>query len=170
MSAAEPRPIRDALEADLPAIVAIYNASIPGRMATADVDAVPVETRLDWFRAHTPARRPVWVAERDGQVVGWLSVQSFYGRPAYQATAEVSVYVAPQVQGRGIGRGRCPGARAPDAARLRLRAQHAEPQALRGPGFRAVGPAPARRRARRHRAGPRDRRPADRRAHTVRRA
>ena len=105
MSAEEPRRIRDALEADLPAIVAIYNASIPGRMATADVDAVSVENRLDWFRAHTPARRPVWVAERAGQVVGWLSVQSFYGRPAYQATAEVSVYVAPRVQGRGIGRG-----------------------------------------------------------------
>jgi L-amino acid N-acyltransferase YncA len=105
MSAEEPLRIRDAREADLPAIVAIYNASIPGRMATADVDAVSVENRLDWFRAHTPARRPVWVAERDGQVVGWLSVQSFYGRPAYHATAEVSVYVAPRLQGRGIGRG-----------------------------------------------------------------
>ena len=40
MSAAEPRRIRDAREADLPEMVAIYNASIPGRMATADVDAV----------------------------------------------------------------------------------------------------------------------------------
>src|SRR5260370_8948655 len=99
MSAAEPRPIRDALEADLPAIVAIYNASIPGRMATADVDAVPVETRLDWFRAHTPARRPVWVAERDGQVVGWLSVPSFYGRPADQATPDARLCGGPPAHG-----------------------------------------------------------------------
>jgi phosphinothricin acetyltransferase len=38
------------------------------------------------------------------RVVGWLSLQMFYGRPAYQATTEVSVYVAPDCQGQGIGR------------------------------------------------------------------
>jgi len=97
--------IRDALAADLPAIVAIYNASIPGRMSTADTEEVSVESRRAWFQAHTPAHLPVWVAERDEAVVAWLSFQSFYGRPAYHATAEVSVYVAPRHQGRGIARG-----------------------------------------------------------------
>jgi len=46
----------------------------------------------------------LWVAERDGQIGGWLSFQSFYGRPAYQATAELSVYVMPSRQRSGIAR------------------------------------------------------------------
>ena len=95
--------VRDAREADLPAIVEIYNASIPGRMATADTEPVSVEARRPWFAAHSPAR-PVWVVDCEGRVAGWLSFQSFYGRPAYRATVELSVYVAPAYQGRGIAR------------------------------------------------------------------
>jgi phosphinothricin acetyltransferase len=95
--------IRDATRDDLPAIVAIYNASIPGRMATSDPDPVTVEARGPWFEEHSP-KRPIWVAVSAGEVVGWLSFQSFYGRPAYQATAEVSVYVATERQRTGIGR------------------------------------------------------------------
>lgn len=96
--------IRDATEADLPAIVEIYNAAIPDRMATADTAAVSVESRAGWFREHDPKRRPLWVAVENGVIVGWLSFQSFYGRPAYHATAEVSVYVSPSKQRGGIGR------------------------------------------------------------------
>ena len=46
--------IRDATETDLPAIVEIYNASIPGRMATADTERISVDSRRDWFRDHVP--------------------------------------------------------------------------------------------------------------------
>ncbi len=95
--------IRDATETDLPAIVAIYNASIPARTATADTEPVAVESRLDWFRDHDPEKRPLWVAVEKNEIAGWLSLQSFYGRPAYHATAEISVYVAPALQRRGIG-------------------------------------------------------------------
>jgi L-amino acid N-acyltransferase YncA len=107
---APPVNIRDATERDLPAIVAIYNAAIPGRMATADTEPVTVASRAGWFRAHDPASRPLWVVEAadglagsDG-LAGWLSFQSFYGRPAYHATAELSVYVAPVHQRRGVAR------------------------------------------------------------------
>ena len=96
--------VRDAREADLARIVAIYNEAVPGRLATADTEPVSVASRLPWFREHTAERRPLWVAERDGGIVGWLSFQSFYGRPAYAATAEVSVYVTTTVQRGGIGR------------------------------------------------------------------
>jgi phosphinothricin acetyltransferase len=41
--------IRDALPADLAQVVAIYNASIPGRMATADLAPVSVAERRAWF-------------------------------------------------------------------------------------------------------------------------
>jgi L-amino acid N-acyltransferase YncA len=88
---------------DLEAIVAIYNASIPGRLATADLEPVLVEDRLGWFDRHDRAR-PLWVARIGDEVAGWLSFEDFYGRPAYHRTAEVSVYVAPGRQRLGIGR------------------------------------------------------------------
>ena len=96
--------IRDATEADLPAIVGIYNATVPSRMVTADPDPVPVESRREWFRGHDPNRYPLWVAEADGEVTGWFSFEPFRERPAYRATAEVSVYVAQEHRRKGIGR------------------------------------------------------------------
>lgn len=90
--------IRNAVEADLGAIVTIYNASIPGRLATADLNPVSVESRLEWFYQHSSTSRPILVMETNSDLLGWLSFQSFYGRPAYQATAEISIYVSPAYQ------------------------------------------------------------------------
>jgi phosphinothricin acetyltransferase len=73
-------------------------------MATADLELVTVDQRRIWFDARDPQRRPLWIAEHDGAVAGWLSINDFYGRPAYAATAEIGVYVAPEHQGSGIGR------------------------------------------------------------------
>lgn len=97
-------PIRDAVESDLPAIVEIYNATIPSRMVTADTEPVSVESRRPWLRAHNPATRPLWVMLDNGDICAWLSFNSFYGRPAYQPTAEVSVYIAESHRRRGLGR------------------------------------------------------------------
>ncbi|MGH7780909.1 MAG: GNAT family N-acetyltransferase [Candidatus Binataceae bacterium] len=96
--------LRDATEADLPTIVAIYNSAIAGRMATADLEPVMVELRRSWFEEHNPKSRPLWVLAKGAQVVAWLSFQPFYGRPAYQATSEVSVYVAPRHHRKGYAR------------------------------------------------------------------
>ena len=95
--------IREALEQDLPAIVGIYNSTIPDRVATADTEPVTVEARLPWFREHKAGYRPLWVMTDEGHIAGWLSFQSFYGRPAYHATVEVSIYVSPDYRGKGIG-------------------------------------------------------------------
>jgi phosphinothricin acetyltransferase len=95
--------IRDAVDADLPRIVEIYNASIPSRLATADTEPVTIESRHAWFATRDPQRRPFWVLERDGAILAWIRLSSFYGRPAYEATAEVSLYVAPEAQGQGLG-------------------------------------------------------------------
>lgn len=97
--------VRDAIESDLTAIVAIYNATIPGRMVTADTEPVTVESRLPWFRAHNPRTRPLWVALDGPRICAWLSLNSFYGRPAYNPTAEVSIYVDEAYRRRGLGRG-----------------------------------------------------------------
>jgi phosphinothricin acetyltransferase len=108
--------IRIANEKDLPAIVDIYNQSIPAGWSTADTQPITVADRVEWFRKFDPTRRPIWVAELDGVVVGTAYLSSFYGgRPAYDATAEVSIYVATAAHRRGVGRrlkefviGECP--------------------------------------------------------------
>ena len=96
--------IRNAEAKDLVLIVEIYNASIPSRIATGDPEPISVESRISWYQEHSPNSRPILVIELDDKVIGWLSFQSFYGRPAYQATAEVSIYVAPEYKGQGIGK------------------------------------------------------------------
>jgi L-amino acid N-acyltransferase YncA len=96
--------VRDAVEADLSAIVAIYNATIPGRGVTADLEPVSVESRLAWFHQHSPERRPLWVAVDHDAIVGWLSFSDFYGRPAYCASVEISIYLAESAQGHGLGK------------------------------------------------------------------
>lgn len=95
---------REARLDDLPSIVDIYNSTIQSRMVTADVEEVTVAERKPWFNAHYENKnRPLWVAEQDGKICGWLSLSSFYGRPAYHATAEISVYLDPNCRGQGLG-------------------------------------------------------------------
>jgi len=95
--------LKDATFADLPAIVRIYNATIPSRMVTADTEPVSVESRRAWFEQHSSQRRPLWVAWERGEIIGWISYSSFYGRPAYDHTCELSIYLAPEYQMRGLG-------------------------------------------------------------------
>jgi L-amino acid N-acyltransferase YncA len=85
--------IRIATTADLPAIVAIYNATIPTRQSTADLEPVSVASRRPWLARHDPERRPCWVLEDGGVIAGWLSLENYKERAAYSITAEVSVYI-----------------------------------------------------------------------------
>ena len=105
--------IRTAQLEDLSRIVDIYNEAIPGRRATADLEPVSLESKLEWFHSHNTPEHLLWVCQRQLQedaidgaeetIVGWLSLSAFYGRPAYGATKEVSIYVAEEAQGQGIG-------------------------------------------------------------------
>ncbi|WP_088832423.1 GNAT family N-acetyltransferase [Paenibacillus tyrfis] len=95
--------MRDATLHDLPAIVAIYNSTVAGRMVTADTEEVSVESRGKWFDEHSSVSRPLWVMEKNGEICGWLSFQSFYNRPAYNGTAEVSIYLREDTRGKGYG-------------------------------------------------------------------
>lgn len=95
--------IRDALEADLPAIIEIHNEAIRGRVSTAQLEEVSLEQRLPWFLEHSATSHPLWVADLDGRIAGWFSFHSFIKRAAYRATAEISVYVSGDFRRRGIG-------------------------------------------------------------------
>jgi L-amino acid N-acyltransferase YncA len=101
---AEEMKIRDATDADLPAIVEIYNAAVVTRISTAQLEPVTVEERRAWIRDHSPDRHPFWVAEIEGQVAAWLTVKPFLPRCAYAGTVELSVYVGDKFRRRGIAR------------------------------------------------------------------
>lgn len=95
--------LRIANREDLPAVVDIYNSTIASRMVTADTEPVTPEERLNWFLNHTEAR-PLYIVENEqGDITGWVSFEAFYGRPAYNKTAEVSIYLHEDHRGKGAG-------------------------------------------------------------------
>ena len=96
--------IRAATEHDLEAIRAIYNESIPKRIATADLEPQTIEARRAWFLQRDLTRRPVLVAVDAEGVCAWGAFTNFKDRAAYAPTAEISVYVADRAAGRGVGR------------------------------------------------------------------
>lgn len=88
---------------DLNEVVAIYNSTISSRMVTADTEEVTAEDRMDWFLKHTD-QRPLFVAEdENGKMAAWISFETFYGRPAYDKTAEISIYLHEDCRGKGAG-------------------------------------------------------------------
>ena len=104
--------IRLATIDDLPRIVEIYNQSIAGKQATADLQPVSVADRQAWFDAHT-GNRPLVVAQTRsetssetslGEIIGWGSLSDLYARPAYHISTEISIYVADEAKGQGVGK------------------------------------------------------------------
>lgn len=94
--------IRQATEADLEAINAIYNYYVLHCTCTYQTEPETTEDRLAWFDRHGP-KHPVVVAEVAGEVLGWGSLSPFHARAAYCHTVENSVYVRHDAHRRGIG-------------------------------------------------------------------
>ncbi len=88
---------------DLEKIVRTYNSTVASRLVTADLEPVSVESKKIWFDGHNKTNRPLWVVNVDGTYAGWMSFNSFYGRPAYDITAEVSIYLEENLRGKGLG-------------------------------------------------------------------
>lgn len=96
---------RNAQITDLPLIVTIYNSTIASRMVTADTTLVDVASKEAWFYEHNQNTRPLWMIEDNKKnCIGWASFQNFYGRPAYEGTAEVSIYLHETKRGQGYGK------------------------------------------------------------------
>ena len=94
--------VRSATEADVPAILDIYNEAVLHSTATFDIEPHTLEERLQWFR-ETKHPHCVIVAEAEGAVVGWGCLRSFRARVAYRFTTEDSLYIHKDYRGRGIG-------------------------------------------------------------------
>ena len=96
--------IRLATELDLPAINNIYNQVIRKRYCTADLDEISIEERKKWFNSHHPKTHPVFVVEKNGNVIGWMCYSMYRsGRRALKTAAEISYYLDENHQKKGIG-------------------------------------------------------------------
>jgi phosphinothricin acetyltransferase len=99
--------IRDATEADLPAIRRLYNALIPTTTVAWRDESASEEEMRTWFAGQQDADHPVLVAELDGEVVGYTAWTTFRGGtrfPGYRATVELTIHVDGGHHGRGVGR------------------------------------------------------------------
>ena len=89
--------VRELRAEDWPAVRAIYEEGIRGGDATFETEAPSWER---WDAAHPELRL---VAERDGSVVGWAALSPASARHCYRGVGEVSVYVAEEARGDGLG-------------------------------------------------------------------
>lgn len=96
--------IRAATRDDVPGILDIYNDAVIHTTASYDLEPVSLESRLAWFDHKVQGGWPIWVAEEDGQVVGWATYGPFREKAGYNLTAEHSVYVRSGLRGKGVGR------------------------------------------------------------------
>lgn len=96
-------PIRPATEADLPAILAIYNRAIATSTAIWIDTPVDLADRRAWFLLRQSQGYPVLVAEEGGAVLGYASFGDFRPYEGFRATVEHSVYLAERARGRGLG-------------------------------------------------------------------
>ena len=95
--------IREAREADLAALLAIYNDAVLTTTAVYDYKPRSSEQQAAWFQAKREQNLPILVAVDGNTVVGFASYGPFRPWPAYLHSVENSLYVAPERRGQGIG-------------------------------------------------------------------
>ena len=96
--------LRPATAADIPAITAIYRPAVLDGTASFELEPPSEAEMLRRFEAITEAGYPYFVAELDGRVAGYAYASAYRTRPGYRFTVENSVYIAPDAQGKGVGR------------------------------------------------------------------
>lgn len=96
--------VRQAVESDLAGMLSIYNDIILYTTAVYDYKQHTLEMRQAWYRAKQEQGLPVFVAEEDGQLLGFSSIGPFRNWAAYKYSVENSIYVAAASRGKGIGK------------------------------------------------------------------
>ena len=95
--------IRDAIEADVPAMQRIYNHEVLSETSTFDVETRSLDEQTRWLLDRSVGH-VVLAAEIDAQLVGFASLSAFRERAAYRPTVKNSIYVDSEYQRQGIGR------------------------------------------------------------------
>jgi len=96
--------IRLATAGDAAAIAGIYAPYVSDTPVSFEEEPPGPEEMARRMAGDGNGLHPWLVAEVDGQVVGFASSSPFRARPAYRWTVETGVYLAPEAQGRSLGR------------------------------------------------------------------
>lgn len=95
--------IREALEQDVPGILAIYNDVIATSTAVYRDDPASLDDRLQWFNARREQAYPILVAAGDSGILGFASYGDFRSWPGYRFSVEHTVHIRADERGRGVG-------------------------------------------------------------------
>ncbi|WP_101258752.1 GNAT family N-acetyltransferase [Streptomyces barkulensis] len=98
--------VRAGEEGDLPGLTDIYNHYVRETPVTFDTEPLTPETRRPWLLSHPkdgPHRLLVALDAESGRVQGYATSSPFRPKSAYSTSVEVSVYLAPDARGRGVG-------------------------------------------------------------------
>lgn len=95
--------IRPATDADLPAILDIYNEQVLNSTATFDIEPRTMAAQLQWVKQFAPPY-VLLVAEDDGEITAWGCLHPYGGKPGYRFSTEDSVYVCAAQRANGLGR------------------------------------------------------------------
>ncbi|MCU5561417.1 arsinothricin resistance N-acetyltransferase ArsN1 [Bacillus cereus group sp. TH153LC] len=95
--------IRKCQSTDIEAITRIYNQGIKDRIATLEEKEKTIHDMEEWF-VKRGERYAVLVAEMEGQIVGWVSLNPYSHRCAYNGVADLSIYIDREQRGKGIGK------------------------------------------------------------------
>ena len=95
---------REATEADLPAITAIYAHHVAHGAGTYE-EAAPSQAEMGQRMAKVQEAGCAWlVTEHEGEITGYGYYAQFRDRSAYRFTVEDSIYVRDDVRGQGVGK------------------------------------------------------------------
>jgi phosphinothricin acetyltransferase len=96
--------IRSATEADLPAMVEIYNYYIQNSVVTFDLDSMALQDWADKYKWITELGLPFIVAQSSsGQIIGFAYVAPWRQKAAFKRTVEDSIYLRPAAIGKRVG-------------------------------------------------------------------
>jgi phosphinothricin acetyltransferase len=95
------RVIRPAMLVDAPVILDIFQQCDLFASTGYRQDNINLIDVMDWLESVTD-KHPLLVLEEQGIVIAWCSVEAFYGLPAFDTACEISFYVLPNWQGKGI--------------------------------------------------------------------
>jgi L-amino acid N-acyltransferase YncA len=104
MSASTPVLIRASRDDDIDAIASFYRESVATGTASWEYDPPSIEEMAKRRHAVIANGFPYFVAEIDGRVAGYAYASTYRTRIGYRFVVEDSIYVAPDMQGRGVGR------------------------------------------------------------------
>lgn len=106
--------IRKAVVKDVDQLQAIYNWAIENTTGTFDTETKSYENRVAWLTQREPQffvlvaeiekeANPITGTTAHKEITGYISLNKWSDRKAYDITAEVSFYVKPEYQGLGLG-------------------------------------------------------------------